>query len=259
MRPPEKHAETTTTRHGNPAPSTMSPTSSAARSFSPRFSNDTDSRCFLEPWVVICGNSRSSRPILAAIPSSTVARFGPLAKGSSSTVLRLFMSNTVRPSPPSLSRNSALRTGRLIQNCEHKPHFGEHRNATLQSVRRRAGDLSRSAQIRNNRQGFADLVRAPERRWQRYLDHLEYRPVDVKKGAIELLSYCRQEGILCGPATSAPSRLTARKLTFARLEGCFSVRVTADSVRRRQSDRHAHRRETRDRMPPDCTRPAIRL
>ncbi len=71
---------------------------------------------------------------------------------------------------------------------------------------------------------------------QRYLDHVANRPVDVKPGAVELLSYCEETGISCGLATSTHARLTARKLALAGLDRYFSVRVTSDTVRRGKPD-----------------------
>ena len=76
---------------------------------------------------------------------------------------------------------------------------------------------------------------------QRYLDHVENRPADVKPGAVELLSYCRARGIQCGLATSRRARLTVTKLALARLDGYFSVRVTGDTVRQGKPDPEPYR------------------
>ena len=67
---------------------------------------------------------------------------------------------------------------------------------------------------------------------RRYRDHVEQRAVPVKPGALELLSYCRENGIPCGLATSTRSELARTKLALAGLDRYFAVRVTGDMVRR---------------------------
>ena len=78
---------------------------------------------------------------------------------------------------------------------------------------------------------------AVEKIWREsYVEHFLKRPVDVKPGARELLSYCRNKDIPCGLATSTNAQLAARKLALAELGHFFSVIVTADDVRRGKPD-----------------------
>lgn len=71
---------------------------------------------------------------------------------------------------------------------------------------------------------------------RRYREHVEYRAVPVKPGAVELLSYCLDSGIPCALATSTRSDLAQTKLALAGLDAYFRVRVTGDMVRRGKPD-----------------------
>ena len=71
---------------------------------------------------------------------------------------------------------------------------------------------------------------------KRVRDHGAIRPADVKPGATELVSYCRERRIPCGLATSTHARFAVRKLALAGLGGYFSVMVTGDTVRRGKPD-----------------------
>ncbi|MDE0191876.1 MAG: HAD family phosphatase [Gammaproteobacteria bacterium] len=97
--------------------------------------------------------------------------------------------------------------------------------------------LSEGATILRDGYGPSFPWEAVRGMWRkRLLEHAGNRPADVKSGAMELLSYCRERGIPCGLATSTHSRLAARKLALARLDGYFSVRVTGDAVHRGKPD-----------------------
>ena len=67
--------------------------------------------------------------------------------------------------------------------------------------------------------------------WRRYHEHVEHRPVPVKPGATELLSYCVESGLPCALATSTRAALAQTKLSLAGLDGYFRIRVTGDMVR----------------------------
>ena len=106
----------------------------------------------------------------------------------------------------------------------------------MQTASGRQGEISRPSSARAldlsfRGRRFAQFV------WrQRRLDRIENRPVDVKPGAVELLTHANDMGVSCGLATSTRSSLAEAMLARAGLDRYFSIIVTGDDVRRGKPD-----------------------
>lgn len=63
-----------------------------------------------------------------------------------------------------------------------------------------------------------------------YHHHIEYHPVDVKPGAVDLLTYAQELALPCAIATSSHLQTAKSKLNLTDLSQYFSAVVSADDV-----------------------------
>lgn len=74
-----------------------------------------------------------------------------------------------------------------------------------------------------------------------FLDQIEHQPVDIKPGAIDLLSYAQVHAIPCAIATSSRRQTAKYKLNHNELYKYFSAVVSVDDVKKSKPNPEPYR------------------